>query len=201
MPFSNEALVRAAAAARTPLVSAIGHETDNPLLDLVADYRASTPTDAAKRIVPDAAAERALIAQCRTRALASVRAVIEHNQAGLDAARSRPVLANPQRIIENAATQTAELTGRAHRALELVATRHSARIDQLTATLRALSPAATLDRGYAIIARADGAIVRSSSQVATGDVIVARLASGRLTAKVAATAPDRKARASASPAE
>ena len=96
LPFSNEALVRAAAACRTPLVSAIGHETDAPLLDLVADYRASTPTDAARRIVPDVSEERARISQALSRIRGAITSRVTHEQAGLDSLRSRPVLAAPQ---------------------------------------------------------------------------------------------------------
>jgi exodeoxyribonuclease VII large subunit len=101
LPFSNEALVRVAAACRTPLVSAIGHETDTPLLDLVADYRASTPTDAAKRIVPDVAEERARVLQALGRARTAVTHLLAREQAGLDAARSRPVLAAPLTLVES----------------------------------------------------------------------------------------------------
>src|SRR5690606_36560224 len=101
LPFSNESLVRAAAQARTPLVSAIGHETDAPLLDLVADYRASTPTDAAKRIVPDVSEERLRLTQARSRMRGAVTAMLNREQHGLDGIRSRPVLAAPHTMLES----------------------------------------------------------------------------------------------------
>ena len=100
LPFSNESLVRVAAACRTPLVSAIGHHLDTPLLDLVADLRASTPTDAAKRIVPDVSEERARVTQARLRARAALTARLTREQTGLDHWRSRPVLANPTTLVD-----------------------------------------------------------------------------------------------------
>ena len=84
LPFSDEALVRAVAACRTPVVSAIGHEQDTPLLDYVADVRASTPTDAAKRVVPDVAEQAALIAQLRDRARRCVTGWLDRETAWLD---------------------------------------------------------------------------------------------------------------------
>src|SRR5690606_5057578 len=109
LPFSNEQLVRAAAACRTPLVSAIGHETDTPLLDLVADYRASTPTDAARRVVPDVAEERRGILVARQRLRASVAGRLQSEQAMLSAFRSRPVLADPTTMVTSRATDVARL--------------------------------------------------------------------------------------------
>src|SRR3984957_11467822 len=105
LPFSDETLLRAVAACRTPVVSAIGHEQDTPLLDYVADLRASTPTDAAKRIVPDVAEQLALVTQLRDRARRSMRGWLEREQAWLDATRSRPALADPVRGNERQAEQ------------------------------------------------------------------------------------------------
>src|SRR5690606_31556727 len=109
LAFSNETLVRAAAACRTPLVSAIGHEKDSPLLDLVADYRASTPTAAAKRIVPDVAEERALLVQARSRMRVRLTNHLRSETERLTAVRSRPVLARPATMLEVRALQVATL--------------------------------------------------------------------------------------------
>ncbi|WP_414696523.1 exodeoxyribonuclease VII large subunit [Pengzhenrongella sp.] len=187
LPFSNEALVRAAAACRTPLVSAIGHETDTPLLDLVADYRASTPTDAAKAIVPDVTEERARLVQARTRIRAAVGHLLNREQAGLDAARSRPVLAAPESMV---AAREADLLQRieaGRRTLERWLARATGDTAQLAAQVRALSPAATLERGYAVVQRADGAVVRNPAEVDDGDRLRIRVARGELAATVTPT--------------
>ena len=182
LPFSNEALVRAAAACRTPLVSAIGHETDTPLLDLVADYRASTPTDAAKRIVPDVTEERSRLVQARARIRAAVGHLLAREQAGLDAVRSRPVLARPESMVDARAADVDQLCQAGRRALDAELTRAAGQVQRLAAQLRALSPAATLDRGYAVVQRADGAVVRDPAEVAAGDALRIRVARGELAA-------------------
>jgi exodeoxyribonuclease VII large subunit len=187
LPFSNEMLVRAAAACRTPLVSAIGHETDTPLLDLVADYRASTPTDAAKRIVPDVTEERTRLAQAQRRMRGAITQRVGREQAGLDALRSRPVLASPASMVD---TRAADVRGRrdaARRALDSALTRASGQTQRLAAQVRALSPAATLERGYAVVQRADGGVVRDPADVADGDRLRVRVARGELAAQVLAT--------------
>jgi exodeoxyribonuclease VII large subunit len=187
LPFSNEALVRAAAACRTPLVSAIGHETDTPLLDLVADYRASTPTDAAKRIVPDVSEERTRLTQARTRIRSAVVHLVGREQAGLDATRSRPVLAAPESMVDARATDVRQRCEAGRRSLEDALARAAGATSQLAAQLRALSPAATLDRGYAVVQRADGAVVRDPAEVAAGEALRIRVARGEVAATVAAT--------------
>jgi exodeoxyribonuclease VII large subunit len=160
LPFSNETLVRAVAATRTPVVSAIGHEQDTPLLDYIADLRASTPTDAAKRIVPSWAEESALITGLRDRA-------------------RRTLLS----AIERAMDSVADLRRRSRTRI----TRHReaavADIDHLSARLLALSPASTLERGYAIVTVEGGAIVLDEQDVAVGDVMTIRVARGSLTAR------------------
>ncbi|MFE9688820.1 exodeoxyribonuclease VII large subunit [Micromonospora sp. NPDC005806] len=184
LPFSDEALCRAVFACRTPVVSAIGHETDAPLLDYVADVRASTPTDAAKRIVPDLTEEVRLIDQARSRLERAVRNLVDRESHRLDLLRSRPVLARPQVMVEQRATEVTALRDRAGRCLDH---RLGAAADDLRHTLarlRALSPAATLDRGYAIVQRADGHVVRAASEVAKGDPLRVRLAEGELAATV-----------------
>lgn len=190
LPFSNEALVRVAAACRTPLVSAIGHETDSPLLDLVADYRASTPTAAAKRVVPDVAEERARVTQGRQRLRTAIAGRVAREQALLDGVRSRPVLAAPHTMLADHAERVAGLRDRARRALDTRLVRASGEVGRLEAQVRALSPASTLERGYAVVQRTDGHVVRSPDDVAAGDVVHVRLARGALDAAVTATHDD-----------
>lgn len=190
LPFSNETLVRAAAACRTPLVSAIGHETDAPLLDLVADYRASTPTAAAKRVVPDVSEERSRVAQARQRMRRAVAARVAREQAGLDGLRSRPVLASPDVMLADREDRVAALRERGRRALDVRLVRASGEVGRLEAQVRALSPASTLERGYAVVQRADGHVVRSPDDVAAGEAVRVRLARGELDATVTATHDD-----------
>jgi exodeoxyribonuclease VII large subunit len=189
LPFSNEALVRAAASCRTPLVSAIGHHLDTPLLDLVADWRASTPTDAAKRVVPDVTAERALLVQARHRSRAALLARLAREQAGLDAARSRPVLARPATLVAPHQARLDDLVARGRRTTTGLLVGAAGQVAALAAQVRALSPAATLDRGYAVVQRADGLVVRDPAQVADGDRLAVRVARGRFGARVTAERP------------
>ena len=184
LPFSDEALCRAVFACRTPVVSAIGHETDAPLLDYVADVRASTPTDAAKRIVPDLTEEVRLIGQARSRLERAVRHLVDREQHRIDLLRSRPVLARPQVMVEQRAVDVSALRDRAGRSLEHRLRGATDDLRHTLARLRALSPAATLERGYAIVQRADGHVVRAASEVAKGDPLRVRLAEGELTATV-----------------
>ncbi|MDO8106863.1 exodeoxyribonuclease VII large subunit [Isoptericola sp. b441] len=184
LPFSNEAMVRAAAACRTPLVSAIGHETDAPLLDLVADHRASTPTDAAKRIVPDVAEERRGLAQARQRAAAAVERMLRREAERLAALRSRPALAAPTTLVDRHARDIAQHRESLRRGLDRVLVDRSAALGRLHAQLTALSPAATLARGYAVVQRDDGAVVRGPADVAPGDPLRLRLAEGEIGAVV-----------------
>jgi exodeoxyribonuclease VII large subunit len=171
------------AAASTPVVSAIGHENDHPLLDDVADLRASTPTDAAKRVVPDVAEQRALVGQLRARMNTRLTQRISHDIAQLEQLRSRPVLRDPETL----------LTTRSHE-VELFAARGRDRIDrslrvqeqrtaELRATLRALSPASTLARGYAIAHLADGVIVRDATQAPPSTPIVVTVGRGSFAAR------------------
>jgi exodeoxyribonuclease VII large subunit len=182
LPFSDEALCRAVFGCRTPVVSAIGHETDAPLVDYVADVRASTPTDAAKRIVPDLAEETRLIGAARGRLDRAVGNLLGREESRIEAMRSRPVLARPYVLVEQRATDVDNLRSRAGRHLDH---RLRAAVDDLrhtVARLRALSPAATMNRGYAIVQRADGHVVRAAAEVAPGDKLRVRLADGELTA-------------------
>lgn len=185
LPFSNEALVRAAAACRTPLVSAIGHHLDSPLLDLVADWRASTPTDAAKRVVPDVTAERAGLASARQRARGALAHRLAREQSGLDSVRSRPVLARPRTLLEPHQAHLDGLAARGRHATSGLLADARAQVHALAAQVRALSPAATLERGYAVVQRADGLVVRDPADVAVDDELAVRVARGRFEARVA----------------
>ena len=180
LPFSDEALIRAVAACRTPVVSAIGHEQDSPILDNVADVRASTPTDAARRVVPDVAEQLELVSQLRSRARRHLAGGLEREMSWLSGIRSRPALANPVREIERQQELVASLAQRAHRCLAARLDRASDDVAHTQARLIALSPAATLRRGYAIVQRSDGAVVRSAAQVAPGDPLALRFADDEL---------------------
>ncbi|WP_432502979.1 exodeoxyribonuclease VII large subunit [Kineococcus arenarius] len=187
LPFSNEALVRAVAAVRTPVVSAIGHEVDSPLLDLVADVRASTPTDAARRVVPDVAEELAGVAQLRSRARRAVAARVERERSGLLALRSRPVLAAPHVLVDGPAAEVGRLRERTRRALAGRLDRAAVEVEHLRASVRALSPRSTLLRGYAVVRAvgADGSarVVRDPADAPAGTALRVRLADGELTAR------------------
>ncbi|WP_198653822.1 exodeoxyribonuclease VII large subunit [Actinocorallia populi] len=179
LPFSDETMVRAVAAARTPVVSAIGHEQDSPLLDLVADHRASTPTDAAKRVVPDVREQLAHVHQLRDRGRRAITGRVEREAAWLAAVRSRPALADPVREVERQHERVLAVRDRARRALGAALDRAGDRLDHTRARLTALSPAATLERGYAIVQRPDGAVVRSAAELEPGDGLLVRLPDGR----------------------
>ncbi len=187
LPFSDEALCRAVSSCRTPVVSAVGHETDVPLLDYVADVRASTPTDAAKRIVPDLAEEVRLIGEARYRLDRAVRQLLDREAHRIEALRSRPALARPGVLVDRRQEDVAALRTRAARTLEHRLTSAASDLRHTHARLRALSPAATLDRGYAIVQRPDGAVLRDPVEAAAGDALRIRLAGGELTATVAAS--------------
>ncbi|MFW6641453.1 exodeoxyribonuclease VII large subunit [Nocardiopsis algeriensis] len=187
LPFSDEALVRAVAAAATPVVSAIGHEQDAPLLDHVADVRASTPTDAAKRTVPDVGEQLEIIRQLRDRGRRVLRGGLDRESAWLSAIRSRPVLASPVREVERLAEQVLDMRERARRSLTVSLDRASDDLRHTRARLHALSPATTLARGYAIVQRADGSVVRSAAEPEAGETLRLRFAEDSLTATVDAT--------------
>jgi exodeoxyribonuclease VII large subunit len=180
LPFSNEELIRAVAACRTPVVSAIGHEQDAPLLDYVADLRASTPTDAAKRVVPDVAEQLALITQLRDRARRSVTGWLDRETAWLTAIRSRPALADPVREVERQAERVDALIQRARLSLGSSLTRGSDDIAHIRARLLALSPASTLRRGYAIVQHRDNGVVRGAAEVSPGEDLTIRFAADQL---------------------
>jgi exodeoxyribonuclease VII large subunit len=188
LPFSDESLIRAAAACQTPVVSAIGHEQDVPLLDQVADVRASTPTDAARRVVPDVAEQSELISQLRSRARRRLAGQLDRELAWLMDIRSRPAISAPVREIERRQEQVLGLAERARRCLSARLDRAADDIGHTRARLLALSPAATLSRGYAIVQRVDASVVRAAADVADGELLTARFAADQLTVTARRTA-------------
>ncbi|GII64463.1 exodeoxyribonuclease 7 large subunit [Sphaerisporangium krabiense] len=189
LPFSDESLVRAVAACRTPVVSAIGHEQDSPLLDLVADLRASTPTDAAKKVVPDVGEQLALVRQLRDRGRRVVTGGLDREASWLAAVRSRPSLADPVREVERRAEQVDALRDRARRCLGSSLERAGDSLEHLRARLVALSPAATLERGYAIVQFPSGEVVRRAQDVGGGEELSVRFSDGRVGVTVSKPAP------------
>ncbi len=187
LPFSDEGLVRAVSAVRTPVVSAIGHEPDSPLLDLVADVRASTPTDAAKRVVPDMAQERGRVAEARVRLRQAVVARLEREQSQLDALRSRPVLAEPTTLLDARAEELDDWRARIRRQLEWQLDRGADDVGHHRARVQALSPLATLRRGYSVLQDAEGHVVTSVAGVVPGAPLTVRVADGRIHTEATAT--------------
>jgi exodeoxyribonuclease VII large subunit len=180
LPFSDESLIRAVAACQTPVVSAIGHEQDVPLLDQVADVRASTPTDAARRVVPDVIEQSELISQLRSRARRRLAGRLDRELSWLMDVRSRPAIAAPVREIERRQEQVLGLAERAHRCLSARLDRAADDIVHTRARLVALSPAATLHRGYAIVQRPDTSVVRAAAGIADGESLTLRFAEDQL---------------------
>ena len=187
LPFSDEALVRAVHRLRTPVVSAIGHEQDQPLLDLVADVRASTPTDAAKLVVPDVAEELRLVDAARQRLQHTMAGWLGREQAGLDALRSRPVLGDPRGLLDERAAEVRELVDRARRTLTHRLDRAADDVAHHRARARALSPLATLERGYAVLQDAAGRVVTSVADAPAESAISVRVADGRVHAVTTGT--------------
>ena len=185
LPFSDEGLVRAIAACRTPVVTAVGHETDTTLVDHAADVRAATPTDAAHRVVPEIGEQRRLVDGLRARARHLVGARLEQQDRWLESVRSRPVLADPQRLLHGRADDVEQLRTRARRTLVHRLEGAERDLEHARARVAALSPAATLQRGYAVVQRADGSLVREPGEVADDERLSVRVAGGRLPVRVA----------------
>jgi exodeoxyribonuclease VII large subunit len=187
LPFSDEALIRAVYAATTPVVSAIGHEPDSPLLDLVADVRASTPTDAAKIVVPDVGEELRLVATARERLRGTLAGWLQREQLALDALRSRPVLADPASLVEGRLEEVAQLRDRARRCLTHQLDRAADEIAHQRARARALSPLETLRRGYAVVQDTEGHVLASIAGTTAGAELSIRVADGRIRATTTST--------------
>jgi exodeoxyribonuclease VII large subunit len=197
LPFSDETLCRAVAACRTPVVSAIGHEPDTPLVDHVADLRCSTPTEAGRRLVPDLAEESARIAGLRDRARRALAGWVDREERLLAALRGRPVLAEPLRAIDARGVEVERLRDGARACLARGLDRRATDLDHVKARLTTLGPAATLARGYAVVQRMTGddplPVLRSVDEVGAGDRLRIRVADGAVVAEVAGDekAPDR----------
>jgi exodeoxyribonuclease VII large subunit len=189
LPFSDEALCRAVAACGTPVVAAIGHEQDTPLVDLVADVRAGTPSLAAKLIVPDHAAVTAQLDALLARAGRALEGRATHARRHLELLAARPAFADPRSWIttRHAALDLSAASLRRLPALRLE--REAARLRGAHDRLRLLGPAATLERGYAIVQDDAGAVVREATTLAAGDHIGVRLAAGRVAARVEGIEP------------
>jgi exodeoxyribonuclease VII large subunit len=189
LPFSDETLIRAVAACRTPVVSAIGHEQDSPLLDAVADVRASTPTDAAKLIVPDLGEQLVLVDALCTRSRRALSGRLDRETARLAALTHRPVLADPTARLAAAELTVAGQLDRARRCLRHRIDRAEDELTHRQQQVRALSPAATLNRGYAVVTRSDGSVVRAPEQVEPDEILTLRVAAGTLAARACEPRP------------
>jgi exodeoxyribonuclease VII large subunit len=184
LPFSDESLIRLAASCETPIVSAIGHEKDSPLLDLVADYRASTPTDAAKRVVPDIAEEIATIEKLRDRATRALTARIDFESNLIAQLRSRPVMKDPGAFITLLYEELKDLRQRSTRSFAATIDAERKELKAITAHLRSLSPQSTLDRGYSVVRNAKGDVIRDPKQLSKGDLLAIKVAKGETSATV-----------------
>ena len=186
LPFSDESLVRLAASCETPIVSAIGHEKDSPLLDLVADYRASTPTDAAKRVVPDIEQEIADINKIRDRMYRRLVATIDYELNQIAQLRNRPVMKDPSVIVKVRVEELNALRDRSIRGFKSLLEIEKKEIKGVIAHLRSLSPQSTMDRGYSVVQSDDGKIVRDATKLKAGAVLRIRAAKGETRASVLA---------------
>jgi exodeoxyribonuclease VII large subunit len=184
LPFSDESLIRLAASCETPIVSAIGHEKDSPLLDLVADYRASTPTDAAKRVVPDIAEEVGNIQKLRDRAYRALSARVEYESNFIAQLRSRPVMKDPGAFLTILSEELNDLRQRSTRSFAATIDAERKELKAITAHLRSLSPQSTLDRGYSVVRNAKGDVIRDPQQLKSGDLLAIKVAKGETSATV-----------------
>jgi exodeoxyribonuclease VII large subunit len=186
LPFSDETLCRAVAACRTPLVSAVGHEPDNPLCDLVADVRAATPTDAAKRIVPDTAAEQRLLNDLRRRSAQALRSWVTREERGLAQLRNRPVLAEPLAALTARAEEVHRARSAVRRDISRIIDVQTEHVGHLSARLATLGPAATLARGYAVVQAVTpegrSAVLRSTADAPAGTGLRVRVGDGAIAA-------------------
>jgi exodeoxyribonuclease VII large subunit len=184
LPFSDESLVRLAASCETPIVSAIGHEKDSPLLDLEADYRASTPTDAAKRVVPDIEQEIADINKIRDRIYRRLVSTIDYELNQISQLRNRPVMKDPSVMVKARVEELNALRDRSHRGFKALLDIEKKEIKGVIAHLRSLSPQSTMDRGYSVVQSDDGKIVRDATKLKAGAVLRIRAAKGEARASV-----------------
>lgn len=190
LPFSDESLVRLAASCETPIVSAIGHEKDAPLLDLVSDYRASTPTDAAKRVVPDIEQEIADINKIRDRIYRRLVSTIDYELNQISQLRNRPVMKDPSVMVKVRVEELNALRDRSHRGFKALLDIEKKEIKGVIAHLRSLSPQSTMDRGYSVVQSDDGKIVRDATKLKAGAVLRIRAAKGEARASVLELKPE-----------
>ena len=184
LPFSDESLVRLAASCTTPIVSAIGHEKDSPLLDLVADYRASTPTDAAKRVVPDIAQEISDIEKIRDRMYRRLVSTIDYELNQIAQLRNRPVMKDPSVMVTSRRDEIKSWRDRSIRSFASLLEIEKKELKGVRDQLRSLSPQSTMDRGYAVVQLEDGTIVRDASKAKAGTRLRIRVAKGETSATV-----------------
>ena len=184
LPFSDESLVRLAASCTTPIVSAIGHEKDSPLLDLVADYRASTPTDAAKRVVPDIAQEISDIEKIRDRMYRRLVSTIDYELNQIAQLRNRPVMKDPSVMVTSRRDEIKGWRDRSIRSFASLLEIEKKELKGVRDHLRSLSPQSTMDRGYAVVQLEDGSIVRDASKAKAGTRLRIRVAKGETRATV-----------------
>jgi exodeoxyribonuclease VII large subunit len=178
LPFSNETLLRVVSDARTPVISAIGHDVDTPLLDFVADWRASTPTDAGRRVVPDAEDELRGTAQAVARATRALGRRLDHERHILLALRSRPVMADPIALVTRQRELVGALRNRSRDRMSSRVVRAEDEVRHLGARVRSLSPQSTLERGYAVVQHRDGRVVVSRDEVRRDELLRVRVARG-----------------------
>jgi exodeoxyribonuclease VII large subunit len=180
LPFSDESLLRLVADCKTPIISAIGHEKDSPLLDLVADWRASTPTDAGKRVVPDMDEELANISNLQDRANRYLQNMITFEISKIKGFMDRQIMREPLIIVTARIEIIASLIARSHRSMSSAIAIAVEEIGGLRTQVRTLSPQATLDRGYSVVQKSDGSVLRKASDVKPGEKLRLRLAQGEV---------------------
>ena len=180
--FSDEALVRAVAACETPVISAIGHENDRPIIDDVADLRASTPTDAAKRVVPDVVEERRRIQDSLERMKSIIGSYLGHQVTLIQQIRQHPLLKDPHAYLIQRTDDLARALGELRDDLDYKLDKQSTELTNKRSLLRSLSPQSTLDRGYAVVRDPDGQVITDPKKVKTGTLLKLRVAKGDLDA-------------------
>lgn len=184
MGFSDEGVVRAAAQCQTPIVSAIGHEDDWTLIDLAVDMRASTPTDAAKRVVPDVMEQWQLIEEAQRRIRDRIRSRVDNEIRLIEGYANRPSLTQPLTMLEKPQRFVDEARMRLDIAMRRLVDNAEATIERLHASVTALSPQSVLDRGYAVVQNEHGQVIKETSQVDEGETMHITIRSGMLTAQV-----------------
>lgn len=185
--FSDERVVRATAACVTPIISAVGHEDDWTLIDLASDMRASTPTDAAKRVVPDVREQQQLVASAIGTMSMRMRAMVDNESRLIEGYVNRPSLTRPQTMVESHERDIADAVRAMRIGLTRIVDDAQMHVEKLKATLTALSPQSTLDRGYAVLQNASGHVVDDAGDVHVGDELTITLRHGTVVAQAQAT--------------